>query len=281
MPSSTQPVTFPSGPTTLHGKLIRPEAPSQRAVLISGATGVPHTYYHKFAIWLAEEHGCVVLIYDYRDYGASATTHMRHASARMSDWGITDGEAARAWLMAECPDLPLWVIGHSLGAMMIRFQQDLDRIDRLIAIASGPVHVSDHPWPYQALARMFWFGHGPIFARLFGYLPGRYTGLGADLPRGVFEQWRSWCISRDFGASDIGTELPALTEVPFAGPMKHVTLADDVMIPANQAPKMRAIYPRAEYAHLNITPQEYGLSKIGHLGAFSSKNRAIWPQIIA
>ncbi len=276
-----QPVTLPSGPATLVGELTLPPAAPTRAILINGAIGVAHGYYRKFATWLTETQGAVCLTYDYRDFGASRTGPLRRSTTTMADWGVYDGQAARDWLVARFPNLSLWVIGHSLGGMLIPFQDRLDQIDRLIAVGSGPVHVSNHPWPYQALARSFWYGHGPLLTGLFGYLPGRISGLGADLPKGVYAQWRRWCTTPGFVQIDIGHALPPLNPQPLDAELKLITLADDVMIPATQAPRMLDLYPQAARSHVNIHPADHGLSKIGHFGAFSSRNKVIWPQIIA
>lgn len=276
-----QPVTFPSGPATLVGELTLPSAPPTRAILINSAAGVSQGFYRKFVTWLAETLGAVCLTYDYRDFGASRAGPLRHSTTTMADWGIYDGQAARDWLTRRYPDLSLWVIGHSLGGMMIPFQNRLDKIERLIAVASGPVHVSNHPWPYQVLARSFWYGHGPMLASMFGYLPGRLSGLGADLPKGVYTQWRRWCTTPTFVEKDIGRALPPLNPTPLTADFKLLTLADDVMIPATQAPRMLDLYSHAARRHVNITPADHGLSKIGHFGAFSRRNKVIWPQIIA
>lgn len=280
MTITSDPVFIQSGAAQMRGTLICPANPS-RTVIISGATGVAQGFYRKFATWLAETQDTACLTYDYRDFGASDMTGAKHSEILMSDWGIRDGQAAREWMKTRFPTLPLWVIGHSLGAVLVPFQDRLDQIDRLIAVSSGPAHVTHHPWPYQAVARSFWQGHGPLLVALFGYLPGRLSGFGADLPKGVYTQWRRWCLTKGFAQSDIGRTLPELNPKPYQGAFKLVTAADDVMIPAAQAHRMLALFPKAATAHLNLIPQENGLKKIGHLGAFSGRNKALWPQIIA
>ena len=82
----------------------------------------------------------------------------------MADWGVQDQPAAQAALKARLPDTPLWVIGHSLGGFMLPFQPDTAEIARLITVASGAAYVGDHPWPYRAMALLFWYGPGPLAA---------------------------------------------------------------------------------------------------------------------
>ena len=177
-----KPVAIASQDGHLNGTLYVSETPRAIAVL-HPATGVPHSYYRHFARWLAAEQAVTCLTYDYRGFGASATGRVRKVRLRMSDWGIDDQQSARNWLSQRFPGIPLWVIGHSLGGFMLGYQTGLDHIDRVIAVSSGPVHVRDHPWPYQAAARLFWYGLGPALVATAGYVPNRLSGLGADIPR--------------------------------------------------------------------------------------------------
>ena len=48
---------------------------------------------------------------------------------------------------------------------------------------------------------------GLPLTRLLGYTPG-WTGLGLDLPKGVFEQWVSWVMSPRYMFDD--TKVSAL-----------------------------------------------------------------------
>ncbi|MEZ5716756.1 MAG: alpha/beta fold hydrolase, partial [Paracoccaceae bacterium] len=210
-------VTIPSPNGALTGTLYRAAAPRAVAVL-HPATGVPQAYYRHFARWLADERGTTCLTYDYRGFGASATGPVRDVRLGMSDWGIHDQQAARDWLGAAFPDAALWVIGHSLGGFMLGYQTGLSRIARIIAVASGPVHVRDHPWPYQASARFFWFGLGPALVATTGYLPGRVSGLGADVPGPVFRQWKAWCTTPGFHRAD--PTLPAWDASSLTAPLR-------------------------------------------------------------
>lgn len=198
-------VTLP-GPVPLSGTLYRADRPRAFSVM-NNATGVPQRFYRHFATWLAQEQQVTCLTYDYRDFGASAQGPMRHARATMADWGISDAQTARDWATEQAGDLPLWVIGHSLGALMLGYQQGLDRIDRVIGVCSGPVHHTDHPWPYRAQVLALWHLIGPAAVRLSGYVPHQISGLGEDLPGPLFRQWRQWCTTHGFDKTD--TTLPS------------------------------------------------------------------------
>ncbi|KPQ07727.1 MAG: putative alpha/beta hydrolase [Rhodobacteraceae bacterium HLUCCA12] len=264
------------GGARLAGTLFLPDTPAQ-AVLILPATGVPAAYYRAFAQWLADDRGAACLIWDYRDFGASGT--IRGSRASMSDWGLHDATAARHWLRARLPGLPLWVIGHSLGGMALPFQRDLDQIDRVITVAAGPGHVSDHPWPFKAQAMALWHVLGPLSVAMLGYLPGRVLGLGSDLPAPVFRQWRRWCLDRRSLMGD--PALPAPEQPGLTCPVKLVAIADDVMIPPASVWRLGAWMPAATITRLTLTPADYGLKAIGHIAPFAPRNRALWPDLMA
>ena len=264
----------------LAGTLHRPARAAAVAVVLHGATGVPQGFYQAFAAWLAEARDAVVLTYDYRDFGASATGHPRDSRATLADWGLRDQAAAQAAVEGAAPGLPLWVIGHSLGGLMLPFQPGAGRVDRLIAVASGPNHVSDHPWSYWPMALSFWHGHGYLATRAMGYLPGKLGGLGEDLPAGVYLQWRRWCTTPGFYRSDIGTHLPAPDWAALRAPARLVAVSDDQLIPPATMVRMDAIYPAADKTHVTVRPSDAGLRGLGHIGVLARRNAAIWPKLI-
>ncbi len=259
----------------LVGRLYRPDTDPVAAVVLNSATGVFQTFYTYFARWLAAERGIACLTYDYRDVGRSWSGPLRASTADMSDWGIRDQVAARRAMSRAMPNAPLWIVGHSLGAMLLPNQPETETIERVIGVASGMVHYSDHPWPYRALAMNFWFTIGPLATAICGYLPGKRLGFGEDLPSDVFWQWRKWCTSRGFNAGDIGPRLPAPNWASDAKVRLHA-FADDDLIPSHCVDRLAENYAGKAEVVL-IDPKKHGLDCVGHLSAFSRRNRALWP----
>ncbi|MEL6464692.1 MAG: alpha/beta fold hydrolase [Pseudomonadota bacterium] len=260
----------------LVGRLYRPDRRPFAAVVINSATGVPQHVYTHFARWLAAERGLAVLTYDYRGMGRSCAGPMRKMQADMTDWGIRDQVAARRAMRREVPGAPLWIVGHSLGAMLLPNQPEMEDVVRVIGVASGMVHHSDHPWPYRAVALNFWFTLGPLATMLCGYLPGKRLRFGEDLPAGVFWQWRKWCTSRDFYDDDLGPRLPAPDWQSDAA-VRLFAFTDDDLIPPAQVGRLARLFGVDPVV---IDPKEYGLESVGHLGAFSRKNKAVWPVLL-
>ncbi|WP_299722624.1 alpha/beta fold hydrolase [uncultured Tateyamaria sp.] len=262
----------------LVGRLYRTETPPVAAVVLNSATGVPQHFYAHFARWLVEECGMACLTYDYRDVGRSWSGPLRASTADMSDWGIRDQVAARRAMVRTFPDAPLWVVGHSLGTMLLPNQPETDNIARVIGIATGMVHHSDHPWPYRALAMNFWFLVGPLATALCGYLPGRRLRFGEDLPSGVFWQWRKWCTSRGFNTGDFGPKLPPPNWTSRA-PVRLHAFMDDDLIPPHCVERLARNYGDGAEV-VRIDPKDHGLDAVGHLSAFSRRNSALWPVLL-
>lgn len=262
----------------LVGQLYLPPHPAFAIVVLNGATGVPQRFYRHFARWLANERGLACLTYDYRDSGRSVSGAMRGSAATMSDWAITDAEAARRAARKLMPDTPMWIIGHSLGAMMIPAQDNIADIARIIGVASGMVHISDHPLSYRWLAWLFWYGLGPAATALFGYTPGRALGFGEDLPPGVYWQWRRWCTTLGFFQRELGQNLPEFRPDRLNASVRFFSLKDDVMTTPDCVQRLADLYKTAK--HTTLDPADHNLGKVGHLGLFSPENRPLWTAIL-
>ncbi|EBA11077.1 alpha/beta hydrolase family protein [Roseobacter sp. CCS2] len=272
---------FYSGGRRLSARVFLTAEPPRAVAVLNGATGVPQRYYADFARWLAKTQNIVCMTFDYRDFGTSARRSMKASDATMVDWGLHDQQAARDHLAEMFPQTPLWVIGHSLGGLLMQFQKDLDRIDRVITVASGPVHITDHPFPYRFTAAAYWFLVGPPATAIAGYMPGKRLRLGTDIPAGVFWQWRRWCTSRSFFAAEMGRTLPLPDGTGLKAPLKVVAIKDDVLVPPHAVWRLMDYHQGATRSQLVVDPAAYGLTEVGHIAPFAARNKAIWSDLIA
>lgn len=265
---------------TLVGQVYYPAGAPRAVLVLNGATAVPQEYYRHFAAYAAETHDLIVFTYDYRDMGRSASGPVRQSRASMADWGIADQQAARAKVRKLFPGLPLRVMGHSLGGMTMTLQRDLEDVTHLTCVASGNVHHSDHPWPYRAIALMFWFLAGPPVTAVAGYLPGRLMGIAEDLPAGAYWQWRRWCTSIMTFGGEAGRSLPHPEWQQPQTEVKFIAFEDDDMIPDHAVARLAQDYGRGAADVEVIAPGDVGLKSIGHLGAFARRNRAVWDRLL-
>ncbi|MBS3980308.1 MAG: alpha/beta hydrolase [Rhodobacteraceae bacterium] len=280
MGASGEDLEIRSDGAVLRGRIMRPRGTARAALVIHGATGAPAGFYRAFAEWAARERDLAVLTYDYRDFGASLRRPMRGSKATLADWGRLDQAAALATLARIHPNVPLWVLGHSVGGLWLGWHPAMARVSRAITIGAGLTHVSDHPWRYQWKARMFWSPPVRALAATAGYLPGRMVGLGADLPRGVYEDWRRWCLSPGWHLSDVGRTLPLPDPARVTARLRMIAVADDDLVPPKAVWRARALYPEATKEQKVLRPADFGLASIGHIPPFTRRNAVLWPAIL-
>ena len=228
----------------------------------------------------ADEQGIACLTYSYRGMENPTPRSMRASDARMRDWAICDGQAARDAARAAVPNTPLWVIGHSLGGMMVSKQPRLDGIARVITVASGLVSHREHPMPYRLQVWLFWFVLGPLAIRLTDCLHGRLSGLGTSLPAPVFREWRRWCTAGPNAFLSDDT-LPPSDWTRCRAPVRIVSMQDDPVCPPAAAVRLARAYDGAQVETMTLRPADYGLSRLGHFDVFRRESRGVWPALIA
>jgi predicted alpha/beta hydrolase len=265
----------------LAGRLHFPSGAAKLAVVLHGGVGFPARFYQDFAAWFAAHCQAVLLTYDYRDFGWSLNSSVAGSDARLGHWGINDQSAALCFLSNRFPDLPARVIAHSLGGQWLAFHEGVGRIDRVVAVASGPGFWLDHPWPMRLRVAAVWWLLGPAAVCLAGYMPGQALGLGPDIPAGVYWEWRRLCLRRGYHRKEWGRAYPQprLEEARFA--LTLVPIADDMTIAPNMVRKLPAFYPHAQISEVPLDPAQLGLTAIGHGGAFKARNKVCWPLIAA
>lgn len=263
----------------LSARLYRPDGPSRAAMVLHGATGVPQRYYEAFAAWAAGQ-GITVLTYDYRDFGASLHGHPRDSKASFADWLIHDQAAAQQALARLVPTGPLWILGHSLGGLGVPFHAYDPRVTRILTLGSGLGHYTDHPWRYRPTVLAFWFLLGPVATKIAGYMPGKRLLLGADLPAGVYWQWRRWCTSRDFYAADIGGALPLPDYARTRADIRICCMTDDAVAPAASVQRYAKALAPSGARYLELAPSAYGLQRLGHIEVLGRGNEALWSELL-
>jgi len=255
--------------------LLEAERP-RGALAINGATGYRREFYLKFAAYCAQR-GYHALLYDYRGMGASADTPPAAERARMSEWGRLDMPAALELLAQRYPQLPLVTLGHSVGGQLIGCMPNHARAHAHVMIAASTGYWRrQHRW-FGYLALMFWKVYGPLELRRRGYVPRGLLWRGEPLPRGVFLQWRRWCLS----AAPFGPELDEdMRDSQFAAvrePLLAWGFSDDPIATRAAVEALLASYVNASVERRWTTPRQAGVRAIGHHGFFSERHRdSLW-----
>ena len=277
-------ITFPARDGyLLAASLFLPRGAKRHAVLINSATAVPRKIYRGFAGYLARR-GCAVLTYDYRSIGDSrqkaAIGYNQPKSlvgfkASMSDWAALDVTAAVAWMRERYHHLPLNYVGHSFGGQVLGLLVNNTEVSRalLIAAQAGYWKLMASPERYRVYAMLNFIGL-PL-TRLLGYAPG-WSGIGADLPKGVFEQWVRWVMSERYLFTD--PDLPGLPNFEkYRGALRALCMSDDPWATRPAVELLCSGFTAITPEIITVTPADAGVTAIGHLGFFRPEHRdTLW-----
>jgi predicted alpha/beta hydrolase len=267
----------------LGATLFLPRGTKSHAVLINSATAVPRKIYRGFAGYLARR-GCAVLTYDYRGIGDSRQKAVEGYNqprslvgfkASMSDWAALDVTSAVDWMRERYHQLPLGYVGHSFGGQALGLLANNKEVSRalLVAAQAGYWKLMASPERYRVYAMLNFVGL-PL-ARLFGYMPG-WTGLGEDLPKGVFEQWVHWVMSERYLFTD--PKLPGLSNfAKYRGALRSLCISDDPWATRPAVEMLCSGFSSITPDILTVTPADVGAAKIGHFGFFRPEHRdTLW-----
>jgi predicted alpha/beta hydrolase len=251
-----------------------PEREARGVVLIVPAMGTAQKYYAAFARWLAGQ-GFLVVTFDYRGTGQSRSGNLREFKADILDWSRLDCSAMIDAATAAAPGKPLYWIGHSLGGQILPFVPNRDRISKAVTVAAGSGYWRENSAPLRWTAWWLWFVVAPLSVRWFGYFPGKRLRKVGDLPGGVMEQWRRWCLSPEYA---VGAEDGARARyAAVATPIVSLSFSDDEFMSARNTESLHGFYVNAPKVMKRFAPEQIGVPRIGHFGFFRpSFEQSLW-----
>jgi predicted alpha/beta hydrolase len=249
-------------------------------IVMNGATGFPQAFYFKLAQYAAER-GYDVLSYDYRGMGFSAPENLAAEATRMSDWGLLDMRAALDAGAERAQGQPLATLGHSVGGQLLGLLRNhtLARVHVQIATSTGYWRWENAPFRY--FAWWFWRVHGPAMLALKGYVPSGGGWAGLPLPRGVFEEWRRWCLRPEHFGPDLSTYLADNYFADIRAPVLCVGFTDDSIATRRTVGELNKFYPNVQRESHWYAPADVGSKRIGHGGFFASRHRdTLWRPVL-
>jgi predicted alpha/beta hydrolase len=252
-----------------------PQGETVGMILIVPAMGTPQSYYGPFATWAAGQ-GFLTATFDYRGTGLSRPRSLRGFKADILDWARLDCAAMVDALSRRAPGKPLYWIGHSLGGQILPFVPNRDRISRVVTIATGSGYWRENAPPLKWRAWWLWYVIAPLSVSLLGYFPGKRLRKVGDLPKGVMEQWRRWCLSPEYA---VGVEGVSVREQYAAvrTSITSISFSDDEFMSARNTESLHGFYVNAPKVMKRISPNEIGARRIGHFGFFkSSFEHSLW-----
>jgi predicted alpha/beta hydrolase len=249
------------------------------AVVLNSGTGIPRRFYARFAAWMAER-GYATLIYDYRGIGGSKPRHksLRGFEASMTIWAERDMTAAIENQKTRYPDLPLFVVGHSVGGQLLALAKNTDQVDGVASIASSTGTWQKMTGTLRWLSAAMWYGIVPATTSTLGYAPTKKLRWGEDLPAGVAREWSLWCKSPDYFLPHL-TGAQVARVASFKKPWLSLSFTDDPIANESTVAALLRMYASLVPTERRISPEEIGAAEIGHLGFFASSRRELWRHV--
>ncbi len=253
-------------------------------VLIAPAMGVEQHYYAAFAQHLVQL-GYWVVSFDYRGMGASRPAQFKHSlkgfEADVRMWAERDCAAMVAHMSAQLQDKRVLWVGHSLGGQIFGLVPNREQVSAMVTVAAGSGYWLENTLRLRLIVWWLWFFVVPLALPLFGYFPGRTLKKVGDLPRGVMQQWRAWCLNREYL---IGCEGEAVRQyfAQVTTPILSLSFTDDELMSARNIESLHGFYSGASRQMQRITPHDVGEKHIGHFGFFRKRFAAtLWPRATA
>ncbi len=255
--------------------------PAAAVVVINPATAVKAEYYHRYAAFLAA-HGLAALTYDYRGIGASRRGSLRRwRQISKRDWGRYDCEAALCQARRRHPEVPLHLVGHSIGGLLLGLAPSAGRVERALTVAAQYAYWRDYG-PGKPLMWLRWHLLMPLMTAVCGYFPARRLGWHEDLPAAAAYEWarRPATLEAAYGGGPGDDPLRHFAEM--RGEMLAIGLEDDAFGTPAALERLLAYYRNAERRHVRIAPASVGVAAIGHFAWFNSRFRdTLWAESLA
>lgn len=243
-------------------------------VVITSATGVKQNYYSDFATFL-QTNEFIVCTFDYNGIGQSNSKTIKKIKTTASNWGNNDLESVLYYALEKHSDLPLTVIGHSIGGQLIGLSQLSTKIDTIILIASQSGYWKF--WKGSEKLKMFFVLYFmlPILTKLFGYFPAKRLSAMENLPKNMALEWKNWCKNSNYLFDFIDKDLLYFDKVN-ANLISYSTDFDEF------APKIAVDWLAKKYSNTKIerkhlNHESLNIPKIGHFGFFREKfKNSLW-----
>lgn len=248
-------------------------------VVIAPAMGVTQAFYQPLAHWLSQQ-GFNVTTFDYRGIGESQQKPLRQYNLDILQWAKQDCSAALAQVLEQNTALPVYWLGHSLGGQIFPLIAQIEKVTKVITLASGTGYWKHNAPALRRQAPMFWYVIVPVLTRMFGYFPGAKLGMVGNLPKSVMLQWRRWCLHPEYCVGVESAEIRRLfTQLHL--PLVSISFSDDEMLSQQNMQDLHALFGSTRKQLKNYSPQQFGVKRIGHLGFFREQfKQTLWPEIL-
>ena len=261
----------------ISAKLFKCHAAPRARIIVAGATGVPQTFYQAFAQFAASQ-GYETLTLDYRGIGLSKPKTLRGFKMNYLDWANLDLASAVEFMHSE--STPLYMVGHSFGGHAFGLLPNHHKVAKFYTFATGAGWHGWMPKSEQIKVLLMWKFIGPLLVSWKGYLAWSKLGMGEDLPKGVFRDWKHWCQFPHYFFDD--PAMPAVKDKfgSVKTPIMAANAIDDLWAMPRSRDAFMSGYPKGTWQGVDINPADFGLKNIGHMGYFRRQALPLWRNVL-
>ena len=246
-------------------------------IVLTSAFGVSQDYYWPMAEFLVKQ-GFSAYCFDFRGTGSNSKT--LPVDFKLADWGSLDLEAVLAEALTH--QLPVHVIGHSIGGQLLGLAPSSKQLTSTIFVASSSPYWKR--WPRLADGLKVRVNVGmilPLVSRFYKAFPAQKFGLGnQDLPPKAVQDWAKWMSKPDYLFDpSFGLDVSNYNELSF--PILSLGFKDDALAPMVNIHHLMLQFQQADCTTKCITPKSVDAKHIGHTGFFKPRfESSLWPQVI-
>lgn len=192
-----------------------------------------------------------------------------------------DVPAVAQWAAQRFPDIPHRAVGHSIGGHALALGNGVRDVDRFVLVSShlGVTQEIEHVGERLRVALILRVV-GPMLSRTMGYMPGARLGLGEDIPVAAMIEWGQWSQLPHYFYDD-DTMDAAASAATVDADVLAVGVSDDAWASPHQMDALTARMTGARVERRTVTPEQVGLSRLGHHGLLSRRaGDAAWGPIL-
>src|SRR5262249_46648855 len=158
--------------------------------------------------------------------------------ASLTTWAEQDCAAMVDLAVQRSQGHPILWMGHSLGGQLFGMIPNRDRVKAVLTVACGTGYWLHNVWELRMRVWFLWYVVVPVLLAFCGCFPGRKLGMVGDLPAGVMEQWRRWCLVPDYMVEAEGLRD---TYAQVRQPILSMSFTDDEMMSKTNIERLHAL----------------------------------------
>jgi predicted alpha/beta hydrolase len=265
--------------------LLIPDGVIKAVVQINSATAAPKEFYLPFAQYLTDNQ-YVTCVFDYRGVCESTPVGgLRGCEYTYLEWAEKDMTDVLDFLDERFPNLPKYIVGHSVGGQKFGFMKNLEKVSGLVTFASSVGYWGFMPFGYRMQTHFFFQIFTPISNFLFGYVAAKKLGLMEDLPKNIVLAWRDWCSVPEyfFNEKYYGKTVPKGSYDSLNFPIKVFWTTDDPISNYQSIPMFWKHIKSSQGIDIEkLIPESIGVKEIGHFGFFRKKFKEnLWSKALS